>query len=134
MRTKSFVILLALVLNLTNCTQRISTHDNVNTDISTVEMEDPVACAQELISQVKRFTGTEKNKIVELSHKWGDIVEKSSSEEKQTLNSWANNLSEDDHAYLALLVAVFYFDTHGMNDELDECLSKFRKLQETRPE
>lgn len=134
MRTKSFVILLALVLNLTNCTQRISTHDNVNTDISTVEMEDPVACAQELISQVKRFTGTEKNKIVELSHKWGDIVEKSSSEEKQTLNSWANNLSEDDHAYLALLAAVFYFDTHGMNDELDECLSKFRKLQETRPE
>lgn len=127
-----FFVLIAIISSLfVSCNKGANSSETSNPSIS-VQTTDVKSSARNLISELEKLDGTERDKIIELSRQWGKLAENATSSEKKDLSSFINSLSDEEHAYLAILSAIYHFDTNGMNSDLEECLSDFKRLQDAK--
>lgn len=136
MKSLKIQLVLLLALVVTSCNQSTKSEknalpDEVTTNVSN-ESLDVKSATMKLIQQADKLDGTDREKIISLARQWGDITENASSEEKKELSELAESITEEEHAYLSLLSAVYYFVTNDMQSDLDECLSDFKRLQDAK--
>lgn len=136
MRILKFQLILLFALMFTSCNQSTKSEkneisDEVTTNVSN-ESLDVKSATMQLIQQADKLDGTEREKIISLARQWGNITENASSEEKKELSELAESITEEEHAYLSLLSAVYYFVSNDMQSDLDECIADFKRLQDTK--
>lgn len=136
MRILKFQLILLLALMFTSCNQSTKSEkneisDEVTTNVSN-ESLDVKSATMQLIQQADKLDGTEREKIISLARQWGNITENASSEEKKELSELTESITEEEHAYLSLLSAVYYFVSNDMQSDLDECIADFKRLQDTK--
>lgn len=136
MRILKFRLILLLALMFTSCNQSTKSEkneisDEVTTNVSN-ESLDVKSATMQLIQQADKLDGTEREKIISLARQWGNITENASSEEKKELSELTESITEEEHAYLSLLSAVYYFVSNDMQSDLDECIADFKRLQDTK--
>lgn len=136
MRILKFQLVLLLALLFSCCNQSTKSEKNESLDEVTTnvanESLDVKSATMKLIQQADKLDGTDREKIISLARQWGDITENASSEEKKELSELAESITEEEHAYLSLLSAVYYFVSNDMQSDLDECIADFKRLQDTK--
>lgn len=126
-----FVFLTIASFFFVSCNNGANSSETSNPTAS-VQTTDVKSYVRNLISEAEKLEGTEREKIKELSRQWGKLAENATSAEKKDLSSFINSLTDEEHAYLAILSAIYHFDTNGMSSDLEECLSDFKRLQDAR--
>lgn len=129
----AYFVLLSLAMF--SCTSN-KVKTNVSEDTSSITLSVPqvstVDQCVEILGNLKNLDPLKTDELVSLAIQFGTLTDNLSSEEKKEVTTWTKAISEEDHAYMSILAAIYYFQKNNKTDQLNQVFLDFKKLQDTK--